>query len=87
MYDPEEACNENEANQDTKEDAEQIDDKWVEINEVATREKEQEQAVEIKTEPLDGNEEEVKVVANSPRTRRTATGRNVTGPKAKRGRK
>lgn len=88
MYDPEEACNENETTQDSKlEETQEIeDDKWADVVEVCTKEKPTEEPVEIKVEHVEEEEEE-KVAANSPRTRRAATAKNIAGPKAKRGRK
>lgn len=91
MYDPEEACNESEANQNIKDEGQNPDDdKWAEVGEVCTSEKDvgQEEVVEVKVESsVEEIEGETKVSANSPRTRRTATAKNTPGPKAKRGRK
>lgn len=94
MYDPEEACNENDNSEDVKtEPQEQDDEQWAEVDEALKAEKSNEQTVEIKTEKT--NEEEVAKTGggggavNSPRTRRAAGPKNGAGAggKAKRGRK
>lgn len=86
MYDPEEACNENEATKSVKEDGQEQE--GVEVDEASTTVKEEAQGLEVKTETADEDEEETKLTANSPRTRRAGITKNgTTGPKAKRGRK
>lgn len=84
MYDPEEACNENEATQEVKTESQDQDDKWAEVDVICSKEKTEEQVIQIK---IEDDEEETKAVANSPRTRRAVAVKNGTGPKAKRGRK
>lgn len=92
MYDPEEACNENEnaANKEETEDSlEQNDEKWAEIDTLtAAKTEEDGEASQSKEEKMEEDEEEPKVAANSPRTRRGATAvKNGVGSKTKKARK
>lgn len=92
MYDPEEACNENDNTQTTTEQEDQDEEKWTEVDSVCTKEKTEEQVVsEVKVEKEEEDEETKPAAsaasANSPRTRRAVAPKNGVPAKAKRGRK
>lgn len=91
MYDPEEACNDSENNQESQEAAQNQEDQWVAVDAIcAATEQIKQEKVEIKEEPKDVEavEEAKPAVSNLARTRRGPVAKSVPAtPKAKRGRK